>query len=79
MAVAKNKIVKNKMVNLHFSPRKLKALQELSKLNLKLSSGYEYGLHKKIIPGITLKEVRKSLSKIKGSMSSFVCKEREEN
>ncbi len=71
MAVAKNKVIK-----FNFSPRKLNGLNELAKLNLKLSSGYEYGLHEKIIPGTTLRKVRKELSSIKGSMSEFIIKER---
>ena len=70
MAVAKHKI------SVHPSPRKLKAYKELLKRNIKVSLGYEYGLHERIIPGTTLKQVQKELSSIKGSMSEFIVKER---
>lgn len=74
MAVRKDKI---RAVSAHPSPRKLKALKELSMLNFKVSSGYEYGLHERIIPGTSLKEVQKILSKIKEPMSDFICRERD--
>jgi hypothetical protein len=58
------------------SQRKLKALAKLQSLAVKFSDGNDYNLQHHIIPGVTLDQVRRDLSGIRGSLADAVSDER---
>jgi len=61
-----------------FTPRKQRALRELSQAGYSISNGLEYGLQTMAQPEITLKQVWEGLSTMEGSLSQEVLAEREE-
>ncbi len=58
------------------SQRKLKGLARLQSLPAKFSDGTDYNLLNRIIPGVTLDQVRQDLSRIRGSLADTVINER---
>lgn len=58
------------------SQRKLKGLARLQSLPAKFSDGTDYNLLHRIIPGVTLEQVRQDLSSIRGSLADTVFDER---
>ena len=60
------------------SERKLRSLRSLSALGLKVSDGYDYGLHEELIE-TDIKKTRKALSAIKTPMSSEVVRNRDDS
>lgn len=58
------------------SQRKLKALAKLQSLAIKLSDGMDYNLHRYVIAGVTLDQVREDLAVIRGSLADVVVDER---
>jgi len=60
------------------SERKLRSLRALSALGVKVSDGYDYGLHEALVETDIMK-TRKALSAIKTSMSDEVVKDRDDN
>jgi hypothetical protein len=61
-----------------FTPRKRRALQELSQQGYPISDGSEYGLRAMVKPEISLEQVWEELSTMEGSLSHEVLAEREE-
>jgi hypothetical protein len=61
-----------------FTPRKQRALRELSQQGYPVSDGLEYGLLAVAKPGISLEQVRQGLSTMEGSLAQEVLAEREE-
>jgi len=61
-----------------FTPRKRRALRELSQQGYPVSGGLDYGLRALVKPGISLEQVWQGLSTVKGSLSQEVLAEREE-
>lgn len=58
------------------SRQKREALKLLSATGVKISDGRDYMLDEYLVPGTTLEDVRKRLSKIKGSVSQEVVEAR---
>jgi len=67
---------KSDNVPIQLSSKKLEALKELSKLEIKLSDGYDYILKEYASPETTLADVRERLSSIKTSISKEIIEER---
>jgi len=61
-----------------FTPRKQRALRELSQQGYPVSDGLEYGLQAMANPEVTLEQVWQGLSTMEGSLSQEVLAEREE-
>jgi len=61
-----------------FTPRKQRALRELSQQGYPVSNGLEYDLQAVTRPGISLEQVQQSLSTMEGSLAQEVLAEREE-
>jgi len=61
-----------------FTPRKQRALREMSQQGYPVSDGLEYGLQAMAKPGISLEQVRQDLSTMAGSLAQEVLAEREE-
>lgn len=59
------------------SRRKRAALDQLSKLSVKLSDGSDYGLHKAVVPGVTVAQVRAALEAIPDPLAALVLDERQ--
>lgn len=66
-----------KTITVSPSPRKLAALRQLSRPGIALSDGYDYHLHDKISPGLTLEQVRKALAVIQEPLARSIIEERE--
>jgi len=60
------------------SERKLRSLRALSALGLKVSDGYDYGLHEALVE-TDIKKTRKALSAITTSMSEDVVRDRDDD
>lgn len=58
------------------SQRKLKGLAKLEGLAAKISDGTDYNLQQYILAEVTLEQVRRSLSDIRGSLADTVTDER---
>ena len=61
-----------------FTPRKQRALRELSQQGYLVSDGLEYGLQAMANPEVTLEQVWQGLAKMQGSLTQEVLAEREE-
>ena len=61
-----------------FTPRKQRALRELSQQGYLVSDGLEYGLQAMANPKVTLEQVWQGLAKMEGSLAQEVLAEREE-
>jgi hypothetical protein len=61
-----------------FTPRKRRALRELSQHGYKISAGLEFGFQNIADPEVTLAQVQQGLSTMEGSLSQEVLAEREE-
>jgi hypothetical protein len=64
--------------SVHPSERKLRSLRSLSPLGVKVSDGYDYGLHEDLAQA-DLKETRKALSSIKGSLADEIARDRDKD
>jgi hypothetical protein len=60
-----------------FTPRKQRALRELSQQGYLVSDGLEYGLQAMVNPEVTLEQVWQGLAKMEGSLAQEVLAERE--
>ncbi len=67
---------KAKDSGVQLSSRKLEALKELSKIEIKLSDGYDYVLWEYASDKTTIENVRRRLSSIKTSLSKEIIEER---
>ncbi len=64
--------------DISFTPRKKRALQQLSQQNLPISDGLDYDLQTMAKPNVNLESVQQSLSTMKESLSEEVIIERQE-
>jgi len=60
----------------HPSERKLRSLRSLSALGVKVSDGYDYGLHEDLVDA-DIQKTRKALSSIKGGLSDEIVRDRD--
>ena len=69
-------VKKDAPISVRPSDRKLRSLRSLTALGVKVSDGYDYGLHEDLLEA-DLKKTRKALSAIKTSLSEEVVRDRD--